>query len=109
MTSKKHGMHHHHPTSKSYADNLKQIAGKSLVQSGAGGNNGAAAHQYSNMTAKMLIGHQTGASGTTGHSKKISKAEISNVNSKFLAGVKGGAGGTTASGNNPAGASAAMI
>ena len=23
--------HHHHPTSKSYADNLKQIAGKTLA------------------------------------------------------------------------------
>ena len=87
--SKKHGMHH--PTSKSYADNIKQIAGKSMVQSGAGG---AAALQYSNMSAKILIG-QTG-SGTTGHSKKISKAEISNVNSKFLAGVKGTQGGPTA-------------
>jgi len=83
-SGKKQGMH---PTSKSYADNLGKLAGKSIAQG---------AHQYSNLSAKMLIGQ---SSGTTGHSKKLSKAEISNVNSKFLAGVKGTQGGTNAATN----------
>mgnify|MGYP007084107839 CR=1 FL=1 len=57
-SGKKQGMH---PTSKSYADNLGKLAGKSIAQG---------AHQYSNLSAKMLIGQ---SSGTTGHSKKLSK------------------------------------
>ena len=52
------------------------------------GNKAGAGAQYSNMTAKMLIGNQ-GATGA-GHQKKLSSK--SDMSSKFLAGVKGGSG-----------------
>ena len=69
-----------HSSDKMQAESLKQFGG--------GGSKAIQSAQYSNMTAKMLIGSQANA-GNAGHQKKLSSKDMS---SKFLAGVKGSHG-----------------
>ena len=69
-----------HSSDKMQAESLKQFGGSKGMQ---------ATTQYSNLTAKMLIGGQANAGGNAGHQKKLSSKDMS---SKFLAGVKGSHG-----------------